>query len=129
MLTRTLSLVACVLLAATAQSQTITGTVRGNSGPIVGATVRLLDLDRVVRTGAQGEFNFFDVQPGTYRIFAGVTGYASAVDTVAVRNNGARVTFNLRESAIPLKEVVISASPTARTTDEQYQSTASKSQL
>jgi iron complex outermembrane receptor protein len=124
-----LLVLALVSFAGAAPAQTITGSVRGGQGPIVGATVRLLELDRVVRTGAQGEFSFSDVPRGTYRIFAGVTGFASAVDTVNVTEQGARVAFNLPESAIHLKEVVVSASPTARTSDEQYQSTASKSQL
>jgi iron complex outermembrane receptor protein len=126
---RRLLVAAFVSFAATAPAQTITGSVRGGQGPIVGATVRLLELDRVARTGAQGEFSFSDVPRGTYRIFAGVTGFASAIDTVNVTGNVARVAFNLAESAIHLKEVVVSASPTARTSDEQYQSTASKSQL
>ncbi len=111
------------------QAQTITGTVRGAHRPVVGATVRLLELDRVARTGAQGEFSFSDVPRGTYRVFAGVTGFASAIDTVKVTGESARVAFDLSESAISLKEVVVSASPTARTSDDQYQSTASKSQL
>jgi len=64
-----------------------------------------------------------------YRVFVGATGYASATDTVTVTSDTARLSFDLRESAIQLKEVVVSASPTARTTDEQYQSTASKSMV
>ena len=111
------------------QAQTITGTVLSAGSPIVGATVRLLDLDRIEHTGAQGQFTFPNVPKGTYRVFVGVTGYASATDTVRVVNDVASVSFNLRESAIQLKEVVVSASPVARTSDEQYQSTASKSRL
>src|SRR6059058_6095595 len=111
---RSLLLAAFLVGAGSAQAQTITGTVRGPHGPIVGATVRLLELDRVVRTGAQGEFNFSDVPRGTYRVFAGVTGFASAIDTVSVTVTGARVAFDLAESAIHLKEVVVSAAPTAR---------------
>ncbi len=113
--------------AATASAQTITGTVHSGPRPIVGATVRLLELDRAVRTGAQGEFAFSGVPQGTYRIFVGTGGYASVTDTVNVTGDNARVSIELGESAFPLKEVVISASPIARTTDEQYQPTASKS--
>ena len=114
-------------LAATAGAQTIAGTVYGGGRPIVGATVRVLELDRIARTGAQGEFTFADVPRGSYRVFAGVTGYASATNTVNVTGDNARTTFDLRESAFELKDVVVSASPTARLSDEQYQSTASKS--
>jgi iron complex outermembrane receptor protein len=117
------------LLAVELQAQTIAGTVQSAGSPIVGATVRLLDLDRIEHTGAQGEFTFPNVPKGTYRLFVGVPGYASATDTIKVLSDVAKVSFNLRESAIQLKEVVVSASPVARTSDEQYQSTASKSRV
>jgi iron complex outermembrane recepter protein len=111
------------------RAQTVTGTVQSAGNPIVGATVRLLELDRIEHTGAQGQFTFSDVPKGIYRVFVGVTGYGSATDTVKVISDTARMTFDLRESAIHLKEVVVSASPIARTSDEQYQSTASKSRV
>ena len=116
-----------IAFAPVARAQTITGTVYGEGRPVVGATVRLLELDRIEHTGAQGEFTFSSVPKGTYRVFVGVTGYASATDTVNVTSDNAKTTFDLRESAFELKDVVVSASPTARTSDEQYQSTASKS--
>jgi iron complex outermembrane receptor protein len=117
------------MVSAALHAQTITGTVRSAGSPVVGATVRLLDLDRIEHTGAQGQFTFPNVPKGIYRVFVGVTGYASATDTVRVVNDVANVSFNLRESAIQLKEVVVSASPVARTSDDQYQSTASKSRV
>ncbi len=111
------------------QAQTVAGTVQSAGKPIVGATVRLLELDRIERTGAQGEFTFADVPKGIYRVFVGLTGYASVTDTIKVMSGTTQVSFNLRESAIQLKEVVVSASPVARTSDEHYQSTASKSRV
>ena len=116
-----------VVLAPSASAQTLTGTVYGGGRPIVGATVRLLEVDRVTHTGAHGEFTFSDVPRGSYRVFAGVTGYAPSTNTVNVTGDNARTSFDLRESAFELKDVVVSASPTARLSGEQYQSTASKS--
>jgi iron complex outermembrane receptor protein len=110
-------------------AQTLVGTVQGGGGPIVGATVRLLELDRVQHTSAAGQFTFADVPAGTYRLFVAVIGYASVTDTVRVTAGTSRVTFDLRPSAVPLKEVVVSASPDARTTGDVYQPTASKSQV
>src|SRR6266550_3953831 len=127
------SIVACVVFhwilswPATLEAQTITGTVQTAGKPIVGATVRLLELNRIEHTGGQGQFTFSDVPKGTYRVYVGVTGYASVIDTVKVMGDIARISIDLRESAIHLKEVVVSASPTARISGEQYQSTASKS--
>ena len=124
-----IALTSLFVVSVTLRAQTITGTVQSAGSPIVGATVRLLDLDRIEHSSAQGQFTFTNVPKGTYRVFVGVTGYASAIDTVRVVSNVANVSFNLRESAIHLKEVVVSASPVERTSDEQYQSTASKSRV
>jgi len=132
---RNLSIVTCMMFAAAfwspagLRAQTVTGTVQTAGTPMVGATVRLLELDRIEHTGAQGQFTFSNIPRGIYRVFVGVTGYASATNTVEVMSDTTKVSFDLRESAIQLKEVVVSASPTARTSDEQYQSTASKSRV
>jgi iron complex outermembrane receptor protein len=120
---------ALALGAAAAPAQTITGTVRGAGRPLAGATVWLLELDRVERTGAAGDFRFASVAVGTYRIFVAATGFASVTDTVRVAAMTATASFNLRESAIPLRAIVVSASPTARPTDEQYQPVESKSRV
>ena len=117
------------LTAVCASAQTITGTVQGAGSPIVGATVRLLELDRVTRTGARGQFTFPDVPRGTYRVFAGTAGYASATNSVTLTTGTAMTSFALTASAIALKEVVVSASPFSRTANEQYQSAESKSQV
>ena len=109
------------------RAQTVTGTVRSAGSPIVGATVRILELDRIEHTGALGQFTFSGIPKGVYRVFAGSTGYTSATDTVRVTGEILRVSFDLDQSAFELRDVVVTASPTARTSDEQYQSTASKS--
>src|ERR1700737_1455838 len=75
------------VLPVTLQAQTITGTVQSAGNPIIGATVRLLDLDRVEHTGAQGQFTFSNIPKGIYRVFVGVTGYASTTDTVRVTSD------------------------------------------
>jgi iron complex outermembrane receptor protein len=114
------------LCAAAASAQTIVGTVRGEGRPLAGAEVRLLELDRTMRAGSNGEFTFRDIPAGVYTVFAGASGFASATQRVAVYGT-ARTAFDLSASAIPLKEVVVTASPFPRTVDQQYQSTASKS--
>jgi iron complex outermembrane receptor protein len=112
---------------APAWAQTITGTVTSGGHPVVGATVRLLEIDLVERTGAQGNYSFAHVPPGTYRVFVELAGYASVTDTVQLTGAMATASFDLKQSAIQLAEIVVSAAPTARPADEQYQSAESKS--
>jgi len=121
--------VAGFALVASATAQTLTGTVRSLGAPVVGATVRLLELDRTLRTGPQGQFTFSDLAPGTYTVFAGLFGYASATDTVRVHGDTTRVSFELTPSPIPLQAIIVTASPGPRPETDQYESTASKSQV
>ena len=110
-------------------AQQIKVTVNGSGNPIVGATVRLLELDRSSRTDARGQAVFANVPKGIYKIFIRVIGYASATNTVRVDGPSAETTFTLHESAIGIEEVVVSASPYPRTADDQYQSAESKSMV
>lgn len=105
------------------------GSLREASKPVVGATVRLLELDRTTYSDAKGEFLFPDLPNGTYTIFVRCIGYTSGTNKVAVKNNTAETSFTLSESAIQSEEVVVSASPYARVADQQFQSTESKSML
>jgi iron complex outermembrane receptor protein len=107
----------------------IHGIVQCDGKPIVGATVRLLELDRITSSGAKGEFLFPDLPNGAYTVFVRCVGHTSGTNKVAVANNTAETSFSLRESAIQSEEVVISASPYARAADQQYQSTESKSMI
>lgn len=117
---------AVLLLAPAAGAQAIAGTVRNGSIPVVGATVRLLELDRSVSTGAKGEFAFPDLAKGTYHLFVRAAGFASSTMAIDVASGTATASFDLVPSAIALKEIVVSASPSARTGDDQYQSVSSK---
>lgn len=118
---------ALALTAGRALSQSITGTVRDERGPLAGATVRVLELDRSERTDAGGAFTFLAVPRGTYHVFASIVGHASVTSPVEVTGDRAALDFVLKLSAIPMEEVVVSASPEARPADQLYQSAESKS--
>jgi iron complex outermembrane receptor protein len=121
------ALTAIPISASNVSAQSIAGTVRSGSTIIVGATVRLLELDRSITTGAKGEFAFTDLAKGQYHIFVRSAGYASLTKAIDVGGGVTTTSFDLVTSAITLKEIVVSASPTARTDDDQYQSVSSKS--
>ncbi len=113
-------LAALVLGSRPAAAQVVTGVVRSDGQPVVGASVRLLGLDRLQVTGAHGIFRFTDVPRGTYQLFVSSMGYRSATDTVRVESGTTRATFDLTVSAIPLERVTVTGSPTARRAGEQY---------
>jgi iron complex outermembrane receptor protein len=121
----------CVLLvfplSASASTGSIHGTVKSGDKPVTGATVRILELDRVARTDAKGEFDFPNIPNGMYKVFVRIIGYAPATNIVTVSDNIAPTTFTLRESAIEAEEIVVSASPYAGMPGDQYQSAESKS--
>ncbi len=93
---------------------------------VVGATVRILELERATLTDAQGEFLFTNVPSGTYTVFVRMIGYASAKQSVQVSSGTTEVSFSLKESAIQGEEVVVSAMPDAQ---DLYQSVDSKSRI
>ena len=116
-------------LSGPAAAQSIQGTVSGDHGPLIGAAVRLLELDRVEITGARGGYRFDQVPAGVYRLYVGVPGYAPALDTVNLSGGTLSVDFSLRPSPIPLPEIVVSAAPVAREADDQYQAVDSRSRF
>jgi iron complex outermembrane receptor protein len=117
------------LAGAVAHAQSITGTVECAKNPVVGATVQLLELDRVQRTGARGEFHFSNVPRGRYTIFVGARGYAAESKTIDLTAAAATAAFDLKRSAVALRKIVVSASPMPRATTDEYQSVDSKSQV
>ncbi len=104
----------------------IHGVIKGNDATITGASVRLLELDRATISGTHGEYSFERVPAGTYHVFVHAIGYASITSTVQVTDGEAELSFSLIASAIPGEEVVVSASPYARTESDQYQPVATK---
>src|SRR5260370_42336181 len=88
-----------ILSGGSAKAQTLVATVRGSGAPIVAATVRLLELERVQHTGATGQFTFADVPAGTYRVFVAVIGNASVTATVRATEGTTRTPSHLRQSA------------------------------
>lgn len=105
----------------------IRGTVMSHNKPIVGATVRLLGLDRATDTDSKGNFSFPNVPTGSYKVFVRCIGYASETKSANVETHAIQLSFSLRQTAIQSEEVVVSASPYATVADEEYQPAESMS--
>jgi iron complex outermembrane receptor protein len=119
----------CALSPVAASAQTVSGSVSGAGAALVAATIRLLELDRVQQTGANGQFAFAHVPAGQYRLLVTSAGYAPATDTITVTSGNLTVRIDLRPSAVTLDAVVVTASPLARTTSDIYQPASTKSRV
>ncbi len=114
---------------AAAEGANVRGVVRSAGAPVAGATVRILELDQSARSGASGEYVFTSVPPGTWTLYTSLVGYAAVTQRITVERAAINADVELKASALPLKTVVVSAAPTARLSDDAYQSTESKGLL
>src|SRR5713101_9212547 len=78
----------------------VRGTVTSKGAPLVGAVVRLLDLNRTNLTDQNGAFEFRSVPDGTYHIFVRMLGYETATKEVAVKNDTISIDVSIRENPI-----------------------------
>src|SRR5689334_17350235 len=103
-------LFACLLATpALAQFETgsVLGTIHDNSGGVMpGVTVTLLGIDTGVSTtkvtDAEGNYEFFTIKPGRYKVTAELTGFSGAVaDEVQVSvGNRVRVDLSMKVGSV-----------------------------
>jgi iron complex outermembrane receptor protein len=104
----------------------IHGTVAdADSGdPIVGATVRILELGRAELSHGDGSFHFENLAPGTYTVSATRVGYARAELSVQLADGDTvEVRLLIEPSAIEISGVVVTATGDERSADDVYQPT------
>lgn len=100
----------------TTNSATVAGVLRDAAGqPIDGARVQLVELQRHVVTGEDGQFRFGAVPAGTYRLAVARIGFAPGLHTVRVGGPAERLIITMDEGRMELTAVQVSASPTATT--------------
>jgi iron complex outermembrane recepter protein len=111
--------------AQTAQAGAITGTLMTTDGtPIADAAVRIVELRRETRVGADGTFRFEGVPAGSYLLEATSPSAGAAVERVVVLAGGtAEVAFAL-DLTVHREEIVVTASPDVRSTYEIAQPTS-----
>ncbi len=86
----------------------ISGTVTGNTGPVKGADLHLLNTSLQASTDASGRFDFHSIGAGTYRLSIEAAGYAEQVISVALPLSSP-LQIELRSSGRQLDEVVVTA--------------------
>jgi hypothetical protein len=85
-----LALATGVLILQSVQQGSVEGHVRTaeGDGPLAGAVVRLVDLDRLTLTDESGRYTLTDVPAGERRIHASVIGYSSLEIVLTVPDGG-----------------------------------------
>lgn len=97
-------------------SGVVRGVLLGTSGqPIDAARVQLIELQRHVITGADGQFRFASVPAGTYRLAVQRIGYAPGLQSIRVGGAPEQLIIHMHEGRMELSAVQVSASPTATT--------------
>lgn len=110
-------------VAAFAQTGTISGIVTYTGGSVLhSATVRISQLNRTTVTNEEGFYQFTDVPPGRYTILVHLEGFADTTKIVNLTANATQ-TVNFQLNIVSLQEqVTVTASGTAQTVFESFQS-------
>lgn len=100
----------------------VVGTVLDEDrSPVAGVRVELVDLSRSVMSRDDGSFVIDDVPPGRYVVRAQTESRGTAVERVVLApGREVEVTLDLNP-AFHLDQLVVTASPTARTREELFQ--------
>jgi len=109
--------------AAAQQGTTVSGTLTNSLShePLANATVRIEELGRDARSGAEGKFSMTGVPAGTYHLLVRANGYTPHRSEITVRATPFTVDLGI-DPELHYTEVV-SVSPDARNQFESYQPT------
>jgi TonB-dependent starch-binding outer membrane protein SusC len=108
-------------LCGTVWAQTATGTVRGQvsdavtARPLSGVHVAVVGMNRATVSDERGMFMFLNVPAGTVTVRADMLGFAATTREVSVvAGQTAVVDFGMRETAVALDELVVTATGQTR---------------
>ena len=112
------AVVLAVLVAATASGQTATGTITGRaidaSGlPLPGTTVTAqgVDFTQTFITTEEGRYRFLDLPPGTYKVTAGLEGFATVMNDHVVVDPGQTLDLRVTLQISAVRETVTVTAP------------------
>src|SRR5262245_29771967 len=129
-----LALVGGPQLLAQASGGTVYGTVADASGAMLpGATITMTGAGTGTRTtasGAQGDFRFLNVNPGTYKLNVALSGFtASSRDVVVVTGQSVTVAFALKVAGMQESVTVAAETPVVDAKRVGTATTLSKEEL
>src|SRR5687768_6297148 len=96
-----------VSLLVNAQQFTISGTVKFNATPAVGATVALQPLNLLTQSQANGFFQFGFLEPGSYDLVVNYAGAKEYRQLITLENENWNQEITLTFSDATLKEVTV----------------------
>lgn len=89
-------------------SGSISGSVRSNNEPVVGATIQILGTNFGAVSDINGNFNLSEVVFGTIKLEVRAIGYTPYTKSITIeREEDLKLNFELSESQLGLNEVVI----------------------
>lgn len=101
------------------------GRVTDSAGrPLVEARVTVVEIRRSTTTSSDGTYRVGTLPSGTYSVTFALIGYAPEVRRVSIRDQDVSLDITLRESAIELQPLQITATPGATTALESPQPTS-----
>ncbi|MCF0041231.1 TonB-dependent receptor [Dyadobacter fanqingshengii] len=83
------------------------GTIRDNSGPIFGASVQVVEINKNTITDSEGRFEITNVAKGTYTLLLQHMGYKQLKTTVTASGQTKEAVFILEEDHTQLSEVQV----------------------
>lgn len=89
------------------ETYNLKGTVRDNSGPIFGASVQMVEINKNTITDSEGKFEITDVAKGTYTLLLQHIGYKQLRTTVTASGQTKEAVFILEEDHTQLSEVQV----------------------
>jgi len=118
-ITKFLSLVVILNIANYAQTL-ITGTIKNakDKTPLIGATVFVQKLNKGTSTDVNGKYSI-KLADGTHQIEFSSIGFKTVEKTINTKGTSLELNISLEETAVELKEVVISAKSKAREIRDQ----------
>jgi hypothetical protein len=86
----------------------VTGTIVDNKGkPVSGATAFMSGSEKITATNTNGQFIFYNMDPGAFQLSITMLGYATYSKSIVIQDKSVDVSISLTVKPIPLKEVMI----------------------